>query len=94
MVPTATTRPPAARVAVASLAVASGTSYHSGCGASPASCEENPVCSVTGATPTPPATSRVITSWVNGRPAEGISALPGSVLNTDWYADSGKCPSR
>ena len=30
-----------------------------------------------GATPTPLATSRVITSGVNGRPALGISALPG-----------------
>ncbi len=40
--------------------------------------------SVIGATPTPLATRRVMTSSVNGRPAEGISALPGSVLNTDW----------
>ena len=43
------------------------------------SSDATPVCSTSGATPTPLATSRVITSGVNGRPALGISALPGSV---------------
>ena len=40
--------------------------------------------STTGATPTPAVTSRVTSSFVNGRPALGISALPGSVENTVW----------
>jgi hypothetical protein len=30
-----------------------------------------------------------MTSGVNGRPALGISALPGSVAYTFWYVDSG-----
>ena len=41
--------------------------------------EDTPVCSVIGATSTPRAVSRVISSRVNGRPALGISALPGVV---------------
>ena len=65
------------------------TWYHSDCGPSSASCEETPVCNVIGATPMPRATSLVISSSVNGRPAEAISALPGTVLKTDWYAASG-----
>ena len=40
--------------------------------------------SVNGAISTPRATSAVISSAVNGRPALGISALPGSVANTVW----------
>ena len=39
------------------------------------------MCSVTGATSTPRATSSVTSSAVNGRPALGISALPGSSAN-------------
>ena len=62
----------------------SGTENRSGCGASPASCEETPVCSVIGASATPRETSRVTSPWVNGRPAEGISALPGRVAKTVW----------
>ena len=47
------------------------------------------MCRVIGATPIPFATSLVINASVNGRPAEAISALPGTWLNTDWYAASG-----
>ena len=46
--------------------------------------------SVIGATSTPWATSCVISSAVNGRPALGISALPGSSAYTVWYASSGQ----
>ena len=90
MVPVATTRPPCSRVSVHEPGGGrAGTSYHSDCGPSSASWEETPVCSVIGATPIPFATSLVISASVNGRPAEAISALPGTVLNTDWYAASG-----
>ena len=89
VVPTATTRPPPARTALTSRAVASLTSNRSDCGASPASCEDSPVCSVIGVTATPRETSSVTRARVNGRPAEGISALPGTVENTDWYAVRG-----
>ena len=89
VVPTATTRPPPARTALTSRAVASDTSNRSGCGASPASCDDSPVCRVIGATATPRETSSVTRDRVNGRPAEGISALPGTVENTDWYAVRG-----
>ncbi len=40
--------------------------------------------STSGATPIPLATRRVMISGVNGRPALGISALPGSVAYTFW----------
>ena len=60
-----------------SRAVEAGTRYHSGYGRSPSSSDETPVCRVTGAIATPRATSAVISSGVNGRPALGISALPG-----------------
>jgi len=43
------------------------------------SSEETPVCSVSGATRIPRATSAVTSSGVNGRPALAISALPGSM---------------
>ena len=42
------------------------------------------MCSTSGATSTPRAASAVISSGVNGRPALGISALPGSVAKTVW----------
>jgi hypothetical protein len=42
------------------------------------------VCSVIGATSTPIDTSRVISSWVKGRPVLGISALPGQPAKTVW----------
>ena len=45
-----------------SRAVASGTRNRSGCGGSPGSCEDTPVCSTTGATATPRVTSSVTTS--------------------------------
>ena len=48
------------------------------------------MCSVTGATRTPPETSRVSNSAVIGRPALAISALPGSTAYTFWYAESGR----
>ncbi len=89
VVPVATTRPPWARVCSTSRAVVAGTWNHSGCGPSPASWEETPVCRVTGATATPRVTRRVTSASVNGRPAEAISALPGRRLKTDWYAESG-----
>ncbi len=82
VVPTAITRPPAARVMFTSAAVAAGTSYRSGNGGSWRSGDDTPVCSVIGATATPRATSAQISSGVNGRPALGISALPGVVAYT------------
>jgi hypothetical protein len=45
---------------------------------------------VIGATVIPDAANADSTSPVNGRPALGISALPGSVENTFWYTDSGQ----
>ena len=56
----------------------------SACGASPASCEDRPVCRVIGLTATPLLISRVTRSVVNGRAADGISALPGSMPKTVW----------
>ena len=53
------------------------TSNHSGCGASPASWEDKPVCSVIGAKITPRATAaddQFGTEWLE---LLGISALPG-----------------
>ena len=50
------------------------------------------MCSSTGATPIPRAMSRVSTSGVNGRPALGISADPGSVAYTFWYIEIGHSP--
>ncbi len=48
VVPTATTRPPRALAAFTASAVTAGTRKRSACGASPASCEERPVCRVIG----------------------------------------------
>ena len=76
--PTAITRPPSSRARLARSAVKRGTRNHSACGDSPASSEDTPVCSTSGATSTPAATSCVTSSGVNARPALGISALPGS----------------
>ena len=47
------------------------------------------MCKVSGATRTPRAASSVTSSAVNGRPALGISALPGSSEKTVWYASIG-----
>ncbi len=69
--------------------MAGGTSYGSGYGSSSPSSEDTPVSRVSGANVTPRATSRVTTSGVNGRLALGISALPGRVAKTVWYASSG-----
>src|SRR3954447_24115782 len=77
--PPARTRPAPSRVASTRRAVASGTRNHSGPGRSPASSEETPQCSTIGATAIPRATSAVITRSLSGRPALGISALPGSI---------------
>ena len=60
-------------------AVSSGTSYHSGNGGSWLSGEDTPQWSVIGATTIPRATSRETSSRVIGRPALGISALPGLI---------------
>ena len=84
VVPTAITRPPASRVALTSRAVAAGTSNRSGCGGSPASCEDTPVCRVIGAKAIPRLIRSVTSSVLNGRPALGISALPGCRANTVW----------
>ena len=46
--------------------------------------EDTPVWRSTGATSIPRATSSVIAVAVNGRPALGISALPGSTAKTFW----------
>ncbi len=48
--------------------------------------------SVSGATATPRVTSRVTSSGVNGRPALGISALPGRLAKMVWYAPAGQSP--
>ncbi len=71
-------------------AVDGDTRYHSGYGCSLASSDDTPVCSTSGVTPTPLATRRVTSSGVNGRPALGISALPGSRAYTFWYVSSGQ----
>jgi hypothetical protein len=84
VVPTATTRPPRRRVCATSAAVGSGTSKRSGCGGSPASSEETPVCSTIGATAIPRVTRSVTSSVVNGRAALTISALPGVRASTVW----------
>ena len=47
------------------------------------------MCSVTGAMLTPRLTSLVTISGVNGLAALGISALPGQVAKTVWYASIG-----
>ena len=65
-------------------AVAAGTRKRSGYGGSPRSSDETPVCSTIGATLTPRSRERVEHAAVNGRPALGISALPGSVAKTVW----------
>ena len=84
VVPTAITRPPLSRVSLTSRAVAAGTSNRSACGGSPASWEETPVCRVIGANAMPRLISSVTSSAVKGRPALGISALPGCRANTVW----------
>ncbi len=72
------------------VAVGVGTRYHSGYGCSLASSDDTPVCNTSGVTPTPFATRRVTSSGVKGRPALGISALPGSRAYTFWYESSGQ----
>jgi hypothetical protein len=61
-----------------SPAVAAGTEAHSGCGGSCASWLATPVCSTSGATTTPKDIRSTSTSRDSGRPALGISALPGT----------------
>jgi hypothetical protein len=94
VVPTATTRPPRARASATCAAVAAGTRKRSGCGSSPASSEDTPVCRVTGASATPAVTNDVTSRSVKGRPALGISALPGSRPKTVWNVSSGHSPRR
>ena len=48
------------------------------------------MCRVSGAIVTPRTTSRATISAVNGRLALGISALPGVVAKTVWYASAGQ----
>ncbi len=89
VVPTATTRRFRARAALTSAAVVSGTSNHSACGPSCASCDDTPVCRVIGAKTTPRDTSAATSSALNGRAALGISALPGQRAKIVWYAAIG-----
>lgn len=84
VVPTATTRPPAARALATRRAVAGGTSKRSGVGGSGSSGLETPACRTIGATVTPRATNRTTNGVVKGRAALAISALPGCVPNTVW----------
>ena len=92
VVPTATTRPPRRRAAATEFAVSSGTRYHSSIGGSSRSGLATPACSVTGARPMPWAAARASSSRVNARPADGISADPGTRAYTVWYASSGHSP--
>src|SRR3954452_16137492 len=92
VVPMATTRPPLRCVSFTRCDVCAGTRKYSAYGASWDSSDDTPVCNTTGAMPTPLATSRVMTSGVNGRPALGISALPGSLAYTFWYMEIGQLP--
>ena len=78
------TRPPRARTWLTRSAVAGGTSYGSGYGSSSPSSEDTPQCRVSGAISTPRETSSATTGRLNGRPALGISALPGSRAKTVW----------
>ena len=80
VVPTAMTRL-AARTAAS---VPAGTRKRSGYGRSPRSSDETPVCSTTVATVMPRSSSISSTRSLNGRPALGISALPGSVAKIVW----------
>ena len=71
-------------MALTSRAVAAGTREPLGQRRLVASSEETPVCSTIGATRDAAAPQPVTSSAVNGRPALGISALPGSVAKTVW----------
>ena len=84
VVPTATTRPPAVLVSRTQPCGRRRDLEPLGCGASPASWDETPVCRVIGAIWIPRATSVATRSEVNGRAADGISALPGRTPKTDW----------
>ena len=84
VVPTATTRRPAARVRFTRSAVGCGTMNHSGSGGSLSSRDATPACSVTVASSTPAETRSVTRPGVNGRAALAISALPGDRAKTVW----------
>ena len=86
VVPTAITR----EASLTASAVAAETLKRSGYGISPRSSEETPQCSVMSATRTPRAASASSTRRLNGRPALGISALPGSSAKIVWKSDSGR----
>src|SRR5262249_52687538 len=90
VVPTAITRRRFARVRLTRWAVPGGTANRSGAGGSPGSAEETPACSVMGAIATPELTSDATNSVLKGRAALAISALPGTVAKTVWYAESGQ----
>jgi hypothetical protein len=60
-------------------AVDAGTRNRSAVGGSCFSWLDTPACSTSGATVTPRAISRTSSRSDSGRPALGISALPGSV---------------
>ena len=90
MVPTAITRV----AAFAAAAVAAGTRKRSGYGASPRSSDDTPLWRTIGATAMPRAPRAFSTRSLNGRPALGISALPGSRANTVWKSASGRAAAR
>ena len=80
------------RVSSTSRAVVAGTDSHSGCGGSCDSWLATPVCSTSGATTTPLAISSTSTSRDSGRPALGISALPGTAAYTFCRSSIGQAP--
>ena len=75
---------PAARALLTSLAVTSGTANRSGSGGSCLSGLDTPACSTTGVTVIPLLISLTSSRAVMGRPALGISALPGQRAYTVW----------
>jgi hypothetical protein len=90
VVPTAITGRPSARAASTAAAVSAGTRNGSGyigwLSTSSASTArlDTPACWTRGAIRTPRAASAATTRGVNGRAAEGISALPGTSEKTVW----------
>src|SRR5689334_13992673 len=84
VVPTATTRPPRDFARRTSSAVRTGTSYDSSYGRSCASRLATPACSTSLARRTPRRRRHTSICRVNARPADGISADPGSSAYTVW----------
>src|SRR4051794_10350117 len=89
VVPTAITGWPVSRAALTASATADGTTNGSSYGRSWASRLATPVWSVRVVKPIPDSARRPSTSGLNARPADGISAEPGSRAYTVWYMLSG-----